>query len=197
MRQTQGWPSWHVSRAQALSYLRQRYGATPPPLPDTLYPINNDGSTSVRYREDLRYDGAFNQIEVIGEALGSDEIPVRDPQGVVVDGLAVGEWYAIETADGPWHAGTNSNLTNQYSADLSNDDGQSWSRLNPIPVDSTDFSYSWGTLVEGVNENYVRGCWQATTPSIRIRVADSMFEDNSGSISWRLYKAYPCDFVER
>lgn len=197
MSQTQGWPSWHLGRAQALSYLRQRYGATPPPIRDDGNGIMNDGSSSSRYGPDFRSDEAFNQIEVIGDALGMGQIPVRDPRGVVVDGLELGEWYAIETTNGPWIASTGGLIPDQYGADVSNDDGRSWSRLDTIPVDSTDFSYTWGTTVEHVDGEHVRGCWRATTPSIRIRAADSMFEDNSGSLSWRLYRAYPCYFRER
>lgn len=194
MSQTQGWPIWHLGRAQALSSLRQRYGATPPPIQDDGNSILNDGSSSSRYRSESGYAEAFNQIEVIGDALGTGDIAVGDPQGVVVDGLEIGEWYAIETTNGPWRASADRSIPDQYGADVSNDDGQTWSRLNTFPIDGADFSYTWGTTVENVNGEHVRGCWQATTPSIRIRVADSMFEDNSGTLSWRLYKAFPCEF---
>lgn len=192
MSQTQAWPSWHLGRAQALDYLRQRYRTIPPAAPDDRNRVMSDGSASLLYREEFREDEAFNQIEVIGEPLGTGDIPVDDPQGVVVEGLTIGEWYAIETTNGPWIASVNSLIPDQYRADVSNDNGKTWSRLNTLPVDSMDFSYTWGAVVERVNGDYVRGCWQATTPSIRIRVADSMFEDNSGSLSWRLYKAFPC-----
>ncbi|HEY0603725.1 MAG TPA: DUF4173 domain-containing protein, partial [Herpetosiphonaceae bacterium] len=154
MSQTQGWPSWHIGRAQSLSFLRQRYGATPPPLPDTIYPLGNDGSASSLYREEFRHDDAFNQIEVIGDALGTGQIPVRDPQGVVVDGLTVGEWYAIETTSGPWIADSNSSIPEQYTADVSNDNGQTWSRLTTRPYDNVNFSDAWGSLVEYVNGDY-------------------------------------------
>ncbi|EYF02985.1 Hypothetical protein CAP_6247 [Chondromyces apiculatus DSM 436] len=129
----------------------------------------------------------------LGDAVSTGTIEATAAEGGPVGELVPGNWYAIETSGGPWFAHGGGSGPAYYGAWVSDDGGVTWFRLNDSADDGKDFTVAWGAAAEPVGASYQRGYWQATGTSIRIQVADQVFEDNSGSLSWTLFDAYPCD----
>jgi hypothetical protein len=111
-------------------------------------------------------------IYSLGTELGTGSVTVNDAAGDAIGGLSIGNYYAIESTGGPWTDGIGHN---DYDYHLSNDGGAIWA----MPP-------AWCFQSENVDANHTRVWFIATTTSIKIRVADSYFPDNGGSLGWKL-----------
>lgn len=109
-----------------------------------------------------------------GSFISSGNITASDGGGSTISGLTIGDWYAIETSGGPWNSGTGS----EYGVALSNDAGATW------VLSETG---NWVSHVENTG-SYERIFFKATTTSVKARVQDYYFVDNSGTIDYTLYE---------
>jgi hypothetical protein len=115
-------------------------------------------------------------------------ITVTAEAGVIVAGLTIGQFYCIEARVGPWQSGEPNTL---YTFAVSNDAGVSWSDGMGYVVNSGVFDLYlpvWAIRAERADNFRARMFWEATTTSIKIRVADGagQFGDNGGNLSYKL-----------
>ena len=106
-------------------------------------------------------------------------ITVTASGGVTVSGLTIGQFYCIEARGGPW--ALNAEFTYQFTFGLSNDGGNTWSFAMGWSGASDVFALNlpaWGIRLEKADNLRARAFWKATTTSIKIRVADTIFGDN-------------------
>jgi hypothetical protein len=121
-----------------------------------------------------------------GTEIGSGSLPVTDQAGSLISGLAIGQYYSIESTGGPWSDGGGGS---HYSYGLSNDNGSTWNGyIGASPI--ADYIPPWASSYEIVT-NHIRVFFQATTTSIRMQVGDApgQFGNNSGSLGWSLKNA--------
>lgn len=112
---------------------------------------------------------------VTGASLSSGSVTVSSAAGNTISGLTVGNWYAVTTSGGPW----NSPSTVEYDSQLALDG-----------VMFVDSKVGNGIAhVDSVSTYYETQYFKATNTSIKIRVQDYSFGDNTGSLSYDIYPA--------
>ena len=156
--------------------------------------INTTGSSAFRVQ---------SATYTLGSVLSSGSIPVTSDDGATITGLSIGQWYAVESSGGPWApwAGITPCFYT-FSASNVSSGSSGWQGImgfqDAIPGDplrralypTTYYDYpTWASYYEAVG-NYGRFYFNATTTSIRVRVADYLScSDNSGTLIWTLYAA--------
>lgn len=126
-----------------------------------------------------------------GDEISTGPITVTDDTGHEISGLTIGNWYAIESLNGYWDPGPTYTQTNSTFS-LSNGGGFSGVvglSQNVEVVSLPSFCEHGEVFVGGDGKTYGRVYFQATTTSVFVRVADSKFTDNTGTLSWRLRSA--------
>ena len=136
----------------------------------------------------------------LGAEKSTGSIPVTSDAGALITGTIINQWYAVEAFGGPWSPWGTDATKKFYIYNASNDGGTTWTGrmgyIDVIPTDPlgrysapewcTDYP-NWGSFGEIVGTYYFRFYFKATTNSIKVRVADSSFANNSGTLSWKLY----------
>jgi len=123
-----------------------------------------------------------------GSETDSGALDVTSEAGSTVSGLTIGKYYSIQATGGPWDNGLGDDT---YAFSVSNDGGSTWSGEMGWADFHGEFrtdNPAWSTGLVNLDGLRARMHWQATTTSIKIRVADSpdKFGDNSGSLGWSL-----------
>jgi hypothetical protein len=175
--------------ASAGEYLRR--DASNEPITGRL-DVNSSGSSAFRVQ---------SAIYTPGSVLSSGSIPVTSDDGATITGLTIGQWYAVESFGGPWapwvgitprfytfSASNISSGSSGWEGIMGFQDGMPIDPYRGVTYPATYQSYpSWASYYEAVG-NYGRFYFQATTTSIRVRVADyGGCGDNTGTLSWMLY----------
>ncbi len=169
-----------------------------PPLPGNVASLTGWPPNKIIISDDdgvMTTDDGFEFIPSsfeLGSLIDSDTIVVTSATGTEITGLTIGQWYAIEGASGPWHAGAGSpGSGNYYDFDMSID-GATFS--GHIGYDNADSTFhtdvpTFAALVEAKDAQYGRVYFKAPTTSVWVRVADVTFGDNTGTFGYRLLNA--------
>lgn len=136
-----------------------------------------------------------------GSEISTGSITVNSSAGNTISGLSIGNWYCVESYDAYDRKPSVHSYTNEIM--LSDDGGVTWSgrfganSLLNAAADvgpSTGYSTNLPTFAIlgefwGPPETRPRIYFQATTTSIKIRVYDTFWTDNTGALSYRLRNA--------
>lgn len=116
-----------------------------------------------------------------GTLISTASIPVTVEAGATISGLTPGNYYCIEGSNGPWNDGTN----DHYIYEVSDDGGTTWYLPSAAPW------VAYAEIFNPTGDGYQRMYFQATTTSIKIRVADTPggFGDNTGTLDYTIYDA--------
>jgi hypothetical protein len=146
--------------------------------------------------------GSETATYTLGAQISTGSVPVASGAGTEISGLTVGNWYAIETTGGPWRPDGSWFNLDFTSYQVSNDAGASWSQaLGTIGTPAVPQLLepgmhlglpSWGAYAEA-NGTHARLYFQATGTSIFIRTDDIWWNDNTGSLGWKLSAATKSD----
>jgi hypothetical protein len=130
------------------------------------------------------------ELEYIQEVLSTGTAAGTSATGIEITDLTVGQWYAVEGAGGPFHMHPTLPPYNGdfYNFELSTD-GITF---------SGDIGYnnyygvvrlvlpSFCVYAEAIDGSYGRVYFQATTTSVWFRCTDAVFDDNSGTLGYKL-----------
>lgn len=115
-------------------------------------------------------------------------IPVTSSSGLNLTGLTVGQRYRVTSSLGPFHPhGIGDGSDDDYQFQLS-EDGVTWSNSiggigNPSSQGTGVYYPSWATGRVNLDNKYSGIDFVAHTTSIWARVADSVWSDNTGTLS--------------
>lgn len=126
-----------------------------------------------------------------GSTLSTGSVNGNSTSGVEITGLTVGEWYAIDGAGGPWHAGATPPLNGNYYIFELSTDGITFS--GRIGLDAAQGYFlvlpSFAAYIEAVDGNLGRVYFQASSTSIWFRCNDVTYGDNTGTMGYALRTA--------
>lgn len=138
-------------------------------------------------------DFQYQQIAYApGTTVSSGTVNGNNASGVQITGLTPWNWYCIEGAGGPWHAGVIPPYDGDfYSFELSLN-GSAWSGVIGWRNDTGAMDLtlpSFAAYAEAVTANYGRVYFRAPGTSVWFRCADASFGDNTGTLGYTIKNA--------
>lgn len=129
---------------------------------------------------------------VLGSLISTATVSGTSSTGTQITGLTIGEWYAVEGANGPFHMGGGSPFNGDYYDFELSLDGVTFSGM--IGYNNTDALMhldlpTFAAYAEAVDTHNARVYFKAISTSVWFRAIDGVWTDNSGSLDYKLSNA--------
>lgn len=141
----------------------------------------------------LTFISGGDPVYIVGDEIDTGSVDADSSTGITITGLTIGNWYALEATDGPFYHVADLSLYGyafqvSYTGSDFGTNSMGWMRRSTGDFYNTTIP-SWGAYLEDVDGYHARLYFQAQQETVKFRVSNSIFYDNSETLGWKLSEA--------